>query len=255
MLNDQDVIANLVYTALYNQLRSYQDIDNLSELSGIPRNILAQMLGQKISRNVRNNFYKIKAQIPTIKKQWTNGESFNELANKLNFSPIMIARLILFSMGWTKNEFNSALNYPSKITDIRISKELSEALEIDEVFSPRGQARAVLAGKELEKKVKQWLEQREIKFITEKENKSSVKTPDFLLAKPEIIMGRKTYWIECKASFGDEIETRRNLNKQLSHYLNLFGPGIVVYGLGMVERPVNTQNILVVSRKMMGIIN
>ncbi len=250
MLNEQDVIANSVYLALYNQLRSYDDIENLSELSGVPQNILAQMLGQKISRNVRSNFHKIKAQVPTIKKRWIKGETFNELAKKYDFSPLMIARLVLFSFGWTKKEFNEALNDITKLTDKRIADELTQAINNDEVFSPKGQKRATQAGIELEEKVGNWLKEKGIEFITEKQNKDSVKTPDFLLKSPKNIFGKKTYWVECKASFGDEIETRRNLNKQLSYYVKLFGPGIVVYGLGMVERPVNSQDILIISGKM-----
>jgi hypothetical protein len=251
MLNEDDVIANQVYLQLYDQLRGRQDVANLSELSGVPQNILYQMLSQKLSRGVRKSFHRIKAQIRRFSAEWRQGKTFAQLAQEIDFSPLMMARLILFDSGWTKIQFTRAMREPQKVPDQRIRKELEECLEFDPVFSPAAQNRAAASGRDLEEKVGKWLAEKGITFVTEKQNTQYQKTPDFLLDSPQEILGEKAYWIECKSSFGDEIETRRNLNKQVSHYLKLFGPGVIVYGLGIVEKPHTLPGIRVVSRKML----
>ena len=251
MLNEDDVIANQVYLELYSQLRSREDVPNLSELSGVPDNILYQMLSQKLSRSVRRSFHRIKAQIRRFGAEWRAGKTFAQLAASIDFSPLMMARLILFEAGWSKIQFTRAMREPARVPDPRIRRELEECLALDPVFSPVAQVRAAGAGRDLEEKVGAWLAGKGITFVTEKQNTQYQKTPDFLLDSPQVILGEKTFWIECKSSFGDEIETRRNLNKQVSHYLKLFGPGIIVYGLGIVERPHTVAGIRVVSRKML----
>lgn len=62
-----------------------------------------------------------------------------------------------------------------------------------------------------------------------------MKTPDSLLDKPMLYEGKKIYWIESKASFGDNIEFRFNSRKQLIPYTQIFGPGIVVYWVGCLN--------------------
>ena len=49
------------------------------------------------------------------------------------------------------------------------------------------------------------------------------------------IDGMKIHWIESKASFGDDIELRKNVRRQLKPYTDLFGTGAVVYWFGFVE--------------------
>jgi len=41
-------------------------------------------------------------------------------------------------------------------------------------------------------------------------------------------------WIESKANFGDVVEMKKNISKQLLPYVKLFGKGIVVYWFGYV---------------------
>lgn len=252
-MSDDDVIANSVYRELYRQLRSREDIEPLSELSGVPQAVLKQMLSQKLSRGVRKNFHRLKARLPQFVREWKAGKSFLDIARANDFSPVMMARLILFSLGWTKYQFNGSLLHTGKIPDPRIKKELEQAIAEDVVFAPHESQRAKEAGEELEGSVKHFLESHGISAIPEKENTGSGKTPDFLFHSPHNVMGKETKWIECKASFGDEEETRRNLIRQVSPYHRLFGPGIVVYGLGMVENPATIDGVRVVSRKMLGV--
>ncbi len=64
------------------------------------------------------------------------------------------------------------------------------------------------------------------------ERKAVTKTPDFLFPQDVVLDGHKVRWLESKATFGDKEETRRNMTRQLSIYVDLFGPGIVVYWYG-----------------------
>jgi hypothetical protein len=67
------------------------------------------------------------------------------------------------------------------------------------------------------------------------ERKAVTKTPDFLFPMQVVLDGHKVFWLESKATFGDKEETRRNMAKQLSAYVDLFGPGIVIYWYGHTE--------------------
>ena len=55
-----------------------------------------------------------------------------------------------------------------------------------------------------------------------------------LFMKQEVVNGLKVSWIESKANFGDIVEMKKNLSKQLVPYVKLFGKGIVVYWFGYV---------------------
>ena len=61
------------------------------------------------------------------------------------------------------------------------------------------------------------------------------KTPDALLDDPIVFYGQKLKWIESKANFGDDVELRKNLRRQLAPYTEIFGEGAVVYWYGYVE--------------------
>jgi hypothetical protein len=53
-------------------------------------------------------------------------------------------------------------------------------------------------------------------------------------------------WIESKASFGDFIEIKRTMKRQLIPYTELFGSGAVVYWFGFLDgvRPYDGIEIL-----------
>jgi hypothetical protein len=41
--------------------------------------------------------------------------------------------------------------------------------------------------------------------------------------------------VESKASFGDKVQMRGDYNRQLKHYVGLFGKGLVVYWHGYIN--------------------
>jgi len=61
------------------------------------------------------------------------------------------------------------------------------------------------------------------------------KTPDALLSTAIEFHGHVCYWIESKASFGDEGTMEKNFNEQFHSYLARYGPGAVIYWFDYVE--------------------
>jgi hypothetical protein len=108
--------------------------------------------------------------------------------------------------------------------------------EEDMIYSPRGAQIQTDRGIWGEKQLQEWLNKRELKYRTEVELRAThKKTPDCLLDKPIQIDGMKIHWIESKASFGDDIELRKNARRQLKPYTEMFGTGAVVYWFGFLE--------------------
>lgn len=75
------------------------------------------------------------------------------------------------------------------------------------------------------------------RFKTENEQDKNGKTPDFLFEKLEKIPGVKeeVKWFESKATFGTLSEVREDFRTQLSFYIGIFGPGVLVYWLGLTK--------------------
>jgi len=96
-----------------------------------------------------------------------------------------------------------------------------------------------------------WLDRHGIGFRTEKDLRGKYqKTPDALLDEPIVIYGQKLTWIESKANFGDDVELRKNLRRQLGPYTEIFGEGAVVYWYGFVDGAESPPGILLWDAEM-----
>ena len=47
--------------------------------------------------------------------------------------------------------------------------------------------------------------------------------------------GKKIFWVESKASFGDKVQMKGDYHRQLKHYVELFGNGMVIYWHGYLN--------------------
>jgi len=223
------------YKQLYDRLNSVDDIAFLSE-NGVPEELLLVLLTQKMVRNTKSNYYKVKAGSRKLIHAWKSGDSFVGISKRVSFSPIMTARIILAELGHPRTRINQYLTKPTEASDKRLRAELEAVLAADPVFSPMGYEIQRDRGKRGEAKLHQWLTARGVKFMTEAEQKGiNKKTPDFLFEKPIEVHGQRVRWIESKASFGDHIEINANWKKQLKYYVDLFGPGMVVYWFGHLQ--------------------
>lgn len=239
-----------VFMEIYRSINTRDDIPEISQKFGIEEDVLLSILSQKTVRNVKKDYYPIMNRIKEIVKLWDRGLSFFDIATRLSFSPILIATLILREKGYNKKDVRNIITNPDLIEDERIKNEIIKAIEVDIAYSPESSRIQRENGKKGEEMLKEYLDNKELPFLREDDLRKlgSGKTPDFLLKKPIKIKGRKVFWFESKASFCDYIEFKQDYNKQLKHYISLFGPGIVVYWKGYIDDIITDKRVLVVDK-------
>lgn len=223
------------YKQIYNGLKNAADVKTLEE-EGYDRRMLETMFTQKTTRDVKKRFYVVKKNAKYMLKDWKKGVTLMELADKNRFPPILTAMMIFQEDGTSKKEFWEFVRTPEKLESDDAADELREVTENDLIYSPYGNQKQKERGEWGEELLQNWLDGQGLSYRTENELRGEfIKTPDSLLDKPMLYEGKKIYWIESKASFGDNIEFRFNSRKQLIPYTQIFGPGIVVYWVGCLN--------------------
>ncbi|MDG6226010.1 MAG: C15orf41 family protein [Candidatus Thermoplasmatota archaeon] len=232
MMLDRDT-----YEEIYRQLNDHEDIERLSrKYRKMDKELFLVLYTQKMSRKVIENYHRIKNKASWYSKQWRSGQSFIEISKKIDFPPVMTAFIILTDQGTGKRTFRKMLNDPNSIQDRRLKIEIAEARAADPIYSPEGSQVQTMRGIWGEDIMRKWLDERGLRYKREEDLRGEGrKTPDFLMEYPLFYRGEEVNWIESKASFGDEREVRKNINKQLIHYRNIFGPGMVIYWFGMID--------------------
>jgi hypothetical protein len=231
------------YKKLYGKLNTYDDVARLSEKTDYDKELLFVIFTQKHIREVKKKYYQIEGKSHHLLKKWKKGKSFTQLAKEECFSPVMMAQILLRKNGLTKKQTSCILRDHEEARDTRVKKEVKDAIEKDMVYSELGAQLQRERGKQGEAIIHKWLTKKGLKFQTEEDLKGKgSKTVDFLLDKPFKVRfethpeeEREIHWIESKGSFGDTRQIRRDYKKQLSHYVKLWGPGMVVYWYDFLE--------------------
>ncbi len=222
------------YKELYNRLNNPKDVKKFIE-DGYDFRLIETIYTQKMSRDVKKRYYVVKSHSKQLLKQWKQGTSMLELAEKWNFPPILMAMMIFIEDGASKKEFWEYIDDPDILTE-EVADELREVIENDIIYSPAGNEKQRERGKWGEDLLHQWLDGQGITYRVEDDLKGVYeKTPDALLDEPMLYRGNKIYWVESKASFGDNTEFKFNSKKQLIPYTKIFGPGVVVYWTGCLD--------------------
>lgn len=240
------------YKQLYNDLRTPADVERLS--SDYDARMLDSLFTQKTTREVKKRFYMVKNNAGKMLKEWKKGKSIMELAEKNRFPPLLTAMFIFLEDGATKKEFWSYVRDPTLLESDETADEVREAVRNDIVYSPEANDRQKERGVWGEDLAHQWLDGQGITYRTEDDLRGTefTKTPDCLLDHPVIYEGKEIYWVESKASFGDNTEFRFNARKQLVPYTKLFGPGLVVYWVGCLDDLDCPENVYVCDISVMG---
>jgi CDAN1-interacting nuclease 1 len=243
------------YNRLVRQINSPSDIKRLSRESGLDPDLLLVLYTQKTIRSTKRSFYEVKRKAPSLIRDWMHGKRFTQISDEEGFPPVLTASIMLQHTGLSKKQFKNYLKNPAAIGDKRLRREIEDVLKAELIYSPEGNRIQHERGKDVEKIVQKWLDKRIIKYLTEYDAKKGeyTKTPDFNLEAPMKLHGRWLNWVECKASFGDETEYKRDYSKQLSHYVSLFGPGMVVYWYGFIEdmpSHLTDKNILIMDKTL-----
>jgi len=227
------------YRKISNKLNRVPDIARVAAEAGIGEELAFIIYTQRVTRDATSRFYVVKNQIQRMAAQYDRGVSLVELAERTCFPPVLLAYLLFLHKGMPRKLFWKDVRCPQGIRDNRLRKEIMDAIGADIIYSPRGEEIQRERGYLGERKLFEWLDRRGISYMTERDLKKLkgqyTKTPDVLFMRPQVIGGRKLSWIESKANFGDVLEIRRNLRKQLIPYVKLFGHGIVVYWFGFVS--------------------
>ncbi|MFH1721478.1 MAG: TPD domain-containing protein [Candidatus Altiarchaeota archaeon] len=241
------------YSDLYNQIESLEGLEGLSRKFEVDRETLEVIYTQKVIRETKQKYYSVQKKIKDLAGRWYDGESLFQISKSLDFSPVLTASIVLQSLGVGKKEVQAYMRDPSSISNLRIRSNIKECITHEFVYSPAGNRRQTDRGKRSEEAIKNWLLRKKIGFMTEKEaqRKNYEKTPDFLLEGSLNIDGHRANWVESKASFGDRKEVQRDYEKQLKHYVRLFGPGMTIYWYGLIDDIVIEDSILLRTRDVL----
>ena len=221
------------YKGIYEGLNTVEDIERLK--GKYEDEFLVTVYNQKINRETKKRFHVVKNNAPRLLKDWKRGKTLMEISREWKFPPILTTMLIFLEDGASKKEFWECIRNPDSC-DPAMAEEIRDVVRSDIVYSPEADERHRNRGIWGEKLMYDWLDEQNVAYRTEKDLRDTEgKTPDCLLDEPMMIYGRKVYWIESKATFGDNTEFRFNSRKQLVPYTKLFGPGIVVYWLGCLN--------------------
>jgi G:T-mismatch repair DNA endonuclease (very short patch repair protein) len=238
------------YKELAAKLNSPADIGKVARDASINRELLLILFTQRVVRDATKRFYQVKNRANNILQQWKSGTTLVQLARNERFPPILLSLIILREHGLSRKEFWMYVREPNTARDKRLRREIFDVVREDIIYSPAGMEVQYQRGKKGEARLKEWLDINGIAYRTEDECKGELqKTPDFLLDKPMKIEGREVHWFESKANFGDAIEIRKNMRKQLIPYTQLFGPGILVYWFGHVDDYEKVDGVRVVDAK------
>lgn len=241
------------YKKIYSRLKTPRDIDRLIDELKMDRELLLVMYTQRTVRDATRRYYIVKKDIAKLAKEWKRGTTIYKLARRINFPPVLLGLMLSPEINVTRKQYWKYLRDPNTCPNKRLKKELKHVAEADIIYSPKGSQVQTERGKWGEGLLQDWLDGREIDYKTEEDLRAThKKTPDVLLAKPLTIDGTKVFWIESKASFGDEIELKKNVRRQLKPYTEIFGAGAVVYWFGFIEGIEPPEGILLLDGSYFG---
>lgn len=224
------------YSEIYYSLNRPDDIKREAERTGLPEELMLVVYTQKTVRYATKDYYQIVEMAPSLLRRWQRGESMVKIARRLNFPPILLGLILSNQSGVGRKRFWRMVREPETIEDKKLRVEMEAIRKADILYSPEGAQVQKDRGIKGEEKLADWLNEHEITYRTEKDLRGKFpKTPDFLLDEPLSFEGLKIKWIDSKASFGDDIEIRKNNRRQFHQYVDLFGDGLVLYWFGIID--------------------
>ncbi len=233
------------YQRLYDALATYADVQRIAHAEHRDEELLFVIHTHRVTRDATRRFYVVKRQIGRLAAQWKRGRTILETAHEWRFPPVLMGQLMLGELGVPRKRVWQTFLHPETAPDARLRQEVEALLEVDMIYSPKGLELQRERGRKGEERMHRWLDRHGIGFRTEKDLRGKYqKTPDALLDEPIVFFGQKLTWLESKANFGDDVELRKNLRRQLGPYTELFGEGAVIYWYGYVDGAESPPGIL-----------
>lgn len=222
------------YKNLYDRLNEVEDLQKLIS-EGYDERLVKTIYTQKINRQNKKRHHIVQSNSKRILRDWKKGKTIMELSRQWKFSPVMMAMILFLEDGSGRKEFWEYIDNPDLLSE-EVAAEIREVKKNDILYTPEGTQEQRERGEWGESLLHEWLDGQGITYRTENDIKNVYeKTPDALLDEPMMYEGHKIYWVESKASFGDNTEFRYNARKQLIPYTEIFGPGVVVYWVGKLD--------------------
>lgn len=242
--------------------RSRKQLHQLTRLyPSVPLETLGSIFSQEFQKKMKKTHFRHTTPQAQEKyyEQFLRKAQANEdhiiikMANKLELSPCMLARIILdkyLSLNRMSQErvedadsssfrvtISKLMRNPTELNDPKLALEVQECNMADEHYGPIVDSIKRSIGFEYEMKLKKWCEEKGLPYLGEEQMrlKGFDKTPDIKLEIPIAINGQVINWIESKASFGDVESHSTYMRHQFWCYTNRFGPGLVIYWFGYIE--------------------
>ena len=240
------------YTLVARQLRKPEDVDRLSRSMGVERDVLWSIYSQERVRKMMFRHRKMVDKGKKLLERWKNGSSIVEIADAEDFAPALMARILLQAMGTSQKRTRKIMKDPSIVDDERLRKEIMEAIENDDLYSPDAHEEQAARGIWGEERLFEWLDSKGWEYVKQDEMSTGegVKTPDALFRRSIEIAGHSVRWIDSKALFGDPYEIKRGYQKQFKPYIERFGPGAVVYWFGYVRPEREWNGLLIIDESL-----
>jgi len=233
------------YRRLYDALATVDDVRRIAQSEHLDEELLFVIHTHRVTRDATRRFYVVKREIPRIAQAWRHGRTILDFAREWKFPPVLMGQILLQELKIPRKKVWGTFLHPETAPDDRIRREVTALLDADLIYSPHGMELQRERGRKGEARLYDWLEKHGIGYRTEKDLRGKyAKTPDALLDRPIIFFGQKLQWIESKANFGDDVELRKNLKRQLAPYTEMFGEGAVVYWYGFVDGAESPPGIL-----------
>lgn len=225
-----------LYSDIYYSLRKPEDITKVSKMTKLPEELMLVIYTQRTVRFATRDYYQIVEMAPSLLRRWKGGEPMVKMARRLDFPPILLGLILMSQNNIGRKRFWKLVREPESIEDRRLKAEMIAIRKGDILYSPEGAEVQRQRGIKGEEKLAKWLDEHNIKYRTEEDLRGKFpKTPDFLLDEPLDHNGHQIRWIDSKASFGDDIEMRKNNRRQFHQYVTLFGKGLVLYWFGYID--------------------
>ena len=249
------------YEAIRSHLLSlpcnvFPDMDALkAQHPGVSLDALVSICSQESARRIKANHGRHVRGIEAHAKRYLAGEDVFDVADQIDFPPCQLMRLLLEHLlslshkavgPCLRDPFGKIPASPPEHTPAhahgpalcaRLRSDVERCVAWDHVASPAVDTLRHTAGREYEDLLENSLRKLGIPFVTEQALRAEghAKTPDIKLELPIAVKGRVVNWIDSKASFCDPLVHVERGAEQFQGYVNRFGPGMVVYWLGVID--------------------
>ncbi|XP_018568008.1 uncharacterized protein C15orf41 homolog [Anoplophora glabripennis] len=170
------------------------------------------------------------------------------MAAQFDIAPCLVAKCILNkyfeTLETSGDKDQSSVNINIYLRDTCLIQNMDLAYEIflctlyDNIYSPLTETMKASLGQQYEVKLYKEAVALGLAFRDEEHLRKNGydKTPDCKLEVPVAMDGFVINWIESKALFGDEDAHKDYMKNQYLSYWNRFGPGLVIYWFGYLEK-------------------